>query len=49
MGHKKEVTTDIYIHVFVLDVAAENLVQFTREAGDARQLLLESAQNISLS
>jgi len=44
MGHKKK-TTDIYMQVFALDVAADNQVQFTWEARDARQLLIESALN----
>jgi len=42
MGHKKEETTDIYMQVFALDVAADAQVQFTWEAGDARQLLLDA-------
>lgn len=41
MGHKKEESTDIYMQVFALDVASDNQVQFTYEAGDARQLLLD--------
>ncbi|WP_277978030.1 tyrosine-type recombinase/integrase [Pantoea endophytica] len=45
MGHKKEETTDFYLQVFALDVAADNLVQFTWEAGDARQLLLDASCN----
>lgn len=41
MGHKKEESTDIYMQVFALDVASDNQVEFTYEAGDARQLLLD--------
>ncbi|WP_252515148.1 hypothetical protein [Candidatus Pantoea bituminis] len=45
MGHKKEETTDICVQVFALDVAADNQMQFSWEAGDARQLLMESVRN----
>lgn len=44
MGHKKEETTDIYVQVFALDVAADNQVQFRWEAGDARALLLDAGR-----
>lgn len=45
MGHKKGETTDIYMQVFALNVAAGNQVQFIWEAGDARVLLLSVGCN----
>lgn len=46
MGHKKEETTDIYMQVFALDVAADNQVQFSWEPEDALTLLREASGSI---
>ncbi|MCU5774403.1 hypothetical protein N5923_15780 [Erwiniaceae bacterium BAC15a-03b] len=43
MGHKKERTTDIYMQVFSLGVAADGQVQFSWDPGNARQLLCKAA------